>query len=356
VPWPLEGCVYDGDGGDDVRNGTVTPHWFDAGVASGSGAIAVRGGVTDGAGLYVTPGTGMTVDVAPGSFVVPNTASGIAGGYQATLASSGVLTIEAADPSNPRIDIIVAQVIDNGNSTSSGAVAYVEGTAAASPSVPSAPANSIVLAHIAVPAAATSIISGDITDERPFTAGPGGIMKANRGTVTGYQGGYAYDEPSDSLYHNAGAGPRQTRLLPFAPVMAFWTSDISINPSDPGPPTTMASITVTMDGQTDLKITYHVPGLEQPSAPATQQVNWFVLIDGVQLDETDVQLYSIDPASISGHGFTGIAYTASSASTTPDAGSHTVELQAQLSLESGNVNAVASAGRHGYLRVEPVNL
>ena len=46
----------------------------------------------------------------------------------------------------------------------------IEGTPAASPSIPTAPANSIVLAQIAVNAAVSSITSADITDVRPMAA------------------------------------------------------------------------------------------------------------------------------------------------------------------------------------------
>jgi len=350
LPFWLAGGVYDGDGGNDLRNSDITAGWLDTGILTGS-AVGVWGGVTSGAALKVSAATGMNVTVGPGAFVVPNTASATAGGYKATLASSGTLSVAASDPSLPRIDLVVAYVSDVGTSSSFGAIEIITGTAAASPSPPSAPANAVILAQVAVPAAATSIVSGDIADERTFTSAAGGIVIAPKsgGLPGGYNGLMCYDPATGSFYHMGASGAEQAHMLPWAPTMDFWTSNIAISTSA----TSIAAVAVETDGQTDLKITYHVPGMEQPS-PVTQHVWWTVLISSVQLDETDVMLYSTDGASISGHGFTGIAYTNSAQGTTPGAAVHTIALNAQAA--SGGVDAVASAGRHGYLRVEAVNL
>src|SRR5690242_15993302 len=142
LPQWLTGCTYDSNSGNDLRNSSITAMFFDEGILTGT-TIGVLGGVIGGAGLVVNPGTGMTVTVQPGSFVVPNSGTPTAGGYAATLVSQATLTVQASDPSNPRIDIVVANVVDNGNNTSFGQVQIITGVASPSPAVPTAPANSI---------------------------------------------------------------------------------------------------------------------------------------------------------------------------------------------------------------------
>lgn len=79
------------------------------------------------------------------------------------------LSIASADATNPRIDLVCASVLDAeyAGSQNEAILQVVTGTAAATPAPPAPPANSIVLGSVWVPAAATSISSGDITDLRP---------------------------------------------------------------------------------------------------------------------------------------------------------------------------------------------
>lgn len=132
----------------------------------------------------------MSVNVGAGEAFVPGTqVSNVSGhtfntqGIYFCLNDSTVnLTVTAADPTNPRIDLVVLQVIDTQYSgASDGAqLAVVTGTPAASPVAPSAPSNSITLARISVPANATSITSGDITDERAYSVKPyASLMRTN---------------------------------------------------------------------------------------------------------------------------------------------------------------------------------
>lgn len=116
----------------------------------------------------------MSVNVAAGQCVLPNTQNTTYGGvYSGALNDATVnLTIAASDPTNPRIDLIVAQVEDAAYSGGNNdwKLAVVTGTPAASPSPPTAPANSISLAQVRVNANVTSITSGVITDVRPSLA------------------------------------------------------------------------------------------------------------------------------------------------------------------------------------------
>jgi hypothetical protein len=291
--------------------------------------------------------------------VVPNTASAIAGGYRATLASSGTLTVATADPTNPRIDLVCANVVDNGNNTSSGEVQIITGTPAASPSAPSAPANSVSLAQVTVPANATSITSGDIADVRTFTAAAGGIPIAGKTGATalaaGYNGLMAYDPASGSFYHMSASGAKQAHVLPFAPVHTLIPASTLIGANSVG---TLESATVTTDGNTDLKVTVRVDEIEQVSGSST---GFKLLLVAVYVDSTVIGNYEVgvnlQGSGQNANGFEIMAFTSSAAGNTPSAGSHTIAVKAGFSGLSGNVFETTSPGTStSFLRVEPVGL
>jgi hypothetical protein len=352
LPWALTGCTYDADAGNDLRNSTVTAMFYDEGIVTGS-VIGVLGGVIGGAGLEVSAAGGMTVHVQPGSIAVANTASPVSGGYTATLAQQGTLTVQTADPSNPRIDIVYAGVNDLGTSSSSGAVQYLAGTAASSPVAPSAPANSIILAQISVPASTTTITTGLITDVRPFTTTTGGILVAAPGTVTGYEGMGAFDVGNGRFYHNSNeTGDTQFKVLPWPPQYSTLAADTNLASSSAG---TLLSSGIVCDGYTDIKITTHIVGIYQ-SSPSTAQAIFSTWIDGTQLDEIDLMTSSGDNAGISHLGYTNTYSTGSASGDTPSAGSHTVYWKAQGVGGGHTITIRASATRNAYLRVEPVVL
>ena len=359
LPLWLSGVTYDGNSGNDLRNSGVSAFFYDPGPSGTGSTIAVAGGVLGGAGLLVAASTGMNITVSPGHFVTPNTGTPTAGAYVATLASQGTLTVTTADPTNPRIDIVVAVVTDNGDNTSSGAVKLVEGTAAASPSVPAAPANSIILAQIQVPAAETTVLAGDITDERPFTCAVGGIPRAPKGTLTGYYGQVAYDFASDSFYHNRNTGgvssPEQMRVLPFAPVTAVLSGgSYSLTTSATQIPGLTAN--VTCDGHTDLKLTFKISGFTGYTSSAAV-ITVGVYVDGVLVDQMDSP--PIVGSGAQG-GVMGIGYTGSATGFgTPSAGTHTVTVEAFSSAVSGSapqVHAFGGVPASAWVRVEPVGL
>ena len=148
-------------------------------VGSGDLAVAQHG----------TPN--MSVDVAAGQVWVPGTLSSTSGfptnvnaqttyglpsafnqqsSYFQWYNATTNLAIAAADPTNPRIDLAVVSIQDAqySGSNNQGILQIITGTPAASPSPPNAPASSVVLAQIAVAAGASSIVTGNITDKRPF--------------------------------------------------------------------------------------------------------------------------------------------------------------------------------------------
>lgn len=83
-------------------------------------------------------------------------------GTRVAVASSAdsAVTISTADATNPRWDLVVADA-------STGAVSKVDGTAAASPTLPATPAGKVALAKVVVDANATGIANAKITDLRP---------------------------------------------------------------------------------------------------------------------------------------------------------------------------------------------
>lgn len=114
-------------------------------------AAALAGdGVLSGLGVQAQGTPDMTVAVAAGLVRI--------GGYFAAEVGENV-TIAAADGSNPRIDLVVIDW--------NGAVSRVAGTAAAYPVPPAIPANSVQLAQVYVPAAATAITNAMLVDKRP---------------------------------------------------------------------------------------------------------------------------------------------------------------------------------------------
>lgn len=106
--------------------------------------------------ITLTGAGSMTWNIAAHSGVLDVQTSALAGPYAYATTGGDTGTITAADSSNPRVDIIYVQVSDNaldGSGATTGAVGYLAGTPAASPSAPAAPARSMVLATIAVPRA-----------------------------------------------------------------------------------------------------------------------------------------------------------------------------------------------------------
>lgn len=105
-------------------------------------------------------------------------------------ADTASLAIAASDPTNPRIDIVVVRVYDDG--TGGGSYSQLEvvtGTPAPAPAVPATPANSYKLAEVYVGAGVTSITNANITDKRTFLSLPLGTLGyaqvvAGQGSIT----------------------------------------------------------------------------------------------------------------------------------------------------------------------------
>jgi len=135
-------------------------------------------------GLEVTAAGGMDLSVSEGAAIINGTLVSF---------SATSVTVPAADSLYPRKDIVVAK--------SDGSIEVVQGTPdsplpsdrtgvfTVTPRPPDPPSGSIILAEIWVPAGATEITSGYITDRRIFTP------PRNRGTATITAGNTYVDVP-----------------------------------------------------------------------------------------------------------------------------------------------------------------
>lgn len=146
---------------------------------SNASATAVNplGGVFGGAGnpLQVTQqvSANMSVLVNAGYVAVPHPTAQH-GVYLFGLLDQATLTIASNGSASIRYDLIIARVYDEDSSGSFCDVEVIEGTPGnGQPATPSA---ALLLAVVEVPVSATSIVTGDITDERTFTVAPGGLL------------------------------------------------------------------------------------------------------------------------------------------------------------------------------------
>ncbi len=140
-------------------------------LARGATAGSIVGGLVGETDCQLTPpGSGMTVNVAPGEIWVPGSTSSSQSGYYCRVSSTLSLSIAASDPTHPRIDTVVAQVQDAAyaGAANSFQVAVVTGTPTAGATLANlnghgaVPASSLVIGYVLVPNAAVSIVGGDL--------------------------------------------------------------------------------------------------------------------------------------------------------------------------------------------------
>lgn len=187
----------------NVNTAAILRESFNAlvGGALAANSHRARGGVHPGLGFAMkvqqAGAPNMTVDVLSGHAMVPGTEDTKQATYLCFNDGTVNKSITAADPSQPRIDLVVARVQDTQYSgvTNAWSLAVVTGTPSGSPAIPTAPANSLILAQIAVAAGATSITNANITDRRAFLNATGGLFtvpsKAERDLILGLYDGMA---------------------------------------------------------------------------------------------------------------------------------------------------------------------
>jgi len=142
--------------------------------ANASASLVSRGGVNGALGnkLLVTQ-TGspsMAVIIKSGVAWVPGTENASQGAYGVMNDADVTLSVTAAHATLARIDLVCYKVQDSqySGATNSSSLVVIAGTPSGSPAVPAAPANSLILAQIAVGAAVSSITNANITDRRTW--------------------------------------------------------------------------------------------------------------------------------------------------------------------------------------------
>jgi hypothetical protein len=303
--------------------------------------------------MGVSASSGLSVNVNAGYCCVPNATAG-QGGYIFGTLTSVNLTLAAADPSNPRIDLIVARVYDTGTSAGYCDVEVVPGTAAASPSTPSVPSAAIPLATVQVPAGAVALASGSVTDQRSYVVAPGGVLPiANTAAAPAAPAAQLMlNLATQQLVQGTGTAgvTSAVSIAPWSPAIAYKTSTLS-DSSAKGALTQILSVSVTTDGATDIEIYAKWPGLYVGTAPLL--VTMSVAIDGTTLDQAPVYVQSASSGSPS-NGGSFRYYTSSGEDTTPTAATHTITFAFQSASTSVATTLACAATALACLRVAPV--
>lgn len=152
---------------------------YDA-ASPGIGAVARGHGVIAGLGLTPNGTPNNTVKIAPGVAVIRGTQQNDQGHYVIGSDTQESLTVTAADGSNPRHDLVIAQLRDDQYPIFTGddfIFDLIEGTPAGSPSDPTPPEDALVLGRLLIGAGAggDTISSGDIIPLHPSVRATGGI-------------------------------------------------------------------------------------------------------------------------------------------------------------------------------------
>jgi len=300
-----------------------------------------RGGVLANVGnaLQVLASSGLSATCNPGAAVIP-AATVAAGPYIPVNSAVQTLTHNAADPTNPRIDRWVVQVVDNGNSTSFGQIIIVQGTAAASPSPPAVPAAGLSLAQIRINAGVSSFAQVNITDERIFTACSGGIMLCpNMANLpVGWPGLIGYDLTNSRLFALTATGAQPLHVLGAPPALAISASNKSA-PS--GSETTLLSVNFTADGLSDYELIGRFGDAYNSVGRDWMHLRLYVDSTMVQ----DNQVFAFQPAQTDGNYHYGtqnvIHVTSGLKGTTPAAGTHTVQLRVALHVNTATISGAS---------------
>ncbi len=196
------------------------------------GAMATYPGVMLAGDLRVAQraaGANLSVDVAAGTVFIQGGSIAYQGSYFCQSTSSINMALSAADPTNPRVDLIVAQLYDkqsDGGTQYSWTPLVVTGTPAATPAPPAAPVSSVVLARVAVAAGAASVTNANITDVRLFATGfSSTAIAANYAALptTPRQGDMAFEQ--DTKIHVVYDGSVWQRFTPVYAGYFYGTTD-----------------------------------------------------------------------------------------------------------------------------------
>lgn len=183
--------------------------------ANGLGS-GILGGVVPGFGqLAVTAnGSNMQVTVAAGTAVIPSVGVSPPGAYIVYNEGTKNLTLDIESSSNPRIDVVYADVDDQaiGDAASEWRIAVKKGNPSASPTTPTLSTGQIALASVTVKPASQNggvnkVTSAQIIDRRPMLTGLGGVhvTKNNMVNPPHAPGRLLYNQDSKKLHVSNGS-------------------------------------------------------------------------------------------------------------------------------------------------------
>lgn len=168
------------------------------GGATSARPLGCFSGVRPGTPSSTVTATSTTWTVKSHAGAIDAEVAAAAGPYLYALDANTSGAMNAADGTNPRVDLISIQISDpaesDGSSTPSAAIIYTVGTPAASPSAPATPARSLALAQINVPKSGGG--SPSVTWVAPSLYGAGGIVPVSGASAypaSPYRGQYIDD-------------------------------------------------------------------------------------------------------------------------------------------------------------------
>lgn len=132
-------------------------------------------------------GANLSVDVSSGAcWIKGDDSATLQPTYRYREAAITNLAVATADPTNPRIDIVIAEIRDStfAGVNKDGRLRVITGTPAGSPTPPATPNNAIKLAEVSIPANDTTITNNQITDTRPRATVGGGAAANPFGGMT----------------------------------------------------------------------------------------------------------------------------------------------------------------------------
>lgn len=307
----------------------------------GSGDLAVA--------QHGTPN--MSVDVAAGRAAIPGTESAsLQGTYVGWLDATLNVAIAASDATNARIDLIVARIKDQQYSGASNTftVEAVTGTPSGSPAVPTAPANTIILAQIAVAATVTTIVTGNITDKRA----PAGVRAPVVSAVARYQASptdgqdvyLASGDVNEGPWIYNGSAWRKPWNMPWGPVAPVAQATAAQATITTVADLTSLSITFTAVANRRYKVT--VKSIVQCTVSGASAILTLCDASNTILNT----MYFTAPAA---NGIGDASFTHDT--TTPSAaGSYTFKLRLALNSGTGSVSSFAAATAPAQLTVEDI--
>jgi hypothetical protein len=269
------------------------------GDGSGGGGMNFNaGGVRydDGNAFWVkqTSTASMNVQITPGIAYVLGTQGGTQGLY--TVINDAILSqaINTADPTNPRSDIVFVRVQDGNYSgtVNAASIGYSAGTPGVGAPPPTAPANSLVLAQISVPAGASTITTARITDKRQAVVAAGGVLPISPANGMSYPGAFegrlVYNMDTNKLEaYNGSSWQSSDPVI----ISGKGAPNVGMSPGDDHD--TTFNITIPRAGRLLMQARIHLR-LSQASAGASSHQEMFYA--GVSMDAQDVSVPQINAA------------------------------------------------------------